>query len=75
MSEPPPKAPPETSAEGEILVALVGDNRLSREEHAKLLNATPGVMVIHQGRAERRTADGGRDRYDGRGRGGCAGIG
>jgi len=29
-----------------ILVALVDDNRISREEHAKLLNAAPGVTVI-----------------------------
>lgn len=36
----------ETPPEAEILVALVDDNRLSREEHAKLLNATPGVSVI-----------------------------
>lgn len=46
MSDSPPKAPPEAPPEGEILVALVDDNRLSREEHAKLLNATPGVTVI-----------------------------
>lgn len=29
-----------------ILVALVDDNRISREEHARLLNAEPGVTVI-----------------------------
>ena len=29
-----------------ILVALVDDNRISREEHARLLNAQPGVTVI-----------------------------
>lgn len=38
MSDP---TPPE-----EILVALVDDNRISREGHAKLLNAVPGVTVI-----------------------------
>jgi DNA-binding NarL/FixJ family response regulator len=37
---------PGYSFQEEILVALVDDNRLSREEHAKLLNATPGVSVI-----------------------------
>lgn len=30
----------------EIIVALVDDNRISREEHARLLNATPGVTVV-----------------------------
>ena len=30
----------------EILVALVDDNRISRDEHAKVLNAEPGVTVI-----------------------------
>ena len=29
-----------------ILVALVDDNRISREEHARLLNAEPGVTVV-----------------------------
>lgn len=38
MSEAPPEEP--------ILVALVDDNRISRDEHAKLLNAQPGVVVI-----------------------------
>ena len=37
---------PEASTEGEILVALVDDNRISRDAHAKLLNAEPGVTVI-----------------------------
>ena len=37
---------PETPTEGEILVALVDDNRISRDAHAKLLNAEPGVTVI-----------------------------
>jgi DNA-binding NarL/FixJ family response regulator len=32
--------------EGEILVALVDDNRISREAHARLLNAEPGVTVV-----------------------------
>lgn len=36
----------DTPAEPVILVALVDDNRISREEHAKLLNAAPGVTVI-----------------------------
>lgn len=30
----------------QILVALVDDNRISREEHARLLNAQPGVTVV-----------------------------
>jgi DNA-binding NarL/FixJ family response regulator len=30
----------------EIVVALVDDNRISRDEHARLLNAEPGVTVI-----------------------------
>jgi DNA-binding NarL/FixJ family response regulator len=30
----------------EIVVALVDDNRISREEHARLLNAEPGVTVV-----------------------------
>lgn len=38
--------PIEVPAEGEILVALVDDNRISRDAHAKLLNAEPGVTVI-----------------------------
>jgi DNA-binding NarL/FixJ family response regulator len=33
-------------AERDILVALVDDNRISRDEHARLLNAEPGVTVI-----------------------------
>lgn len=37
---------PDTPIEGEILVALVDDNRISRDAHAKLLNAEPGVTVI-----------------------------
>lgn len=32
--------------EGEILVAIVDDNRLSRDAHVLLLNAQPGVTVI-----------------------------
>lgn len=36
----------EAAAEGEILVALVDDSRISREAHARMLNATPGVTVI-----------------------------
>jgi len=38
MSNPEPEA--------EILVALVDDNRISREQHAKLLDAQPGVTVV-----------------------------
>jgi DNA-binding NarL/FixJ family response regulator len=38
--------PAETSSEGDILVALVDDNRISRDAHVKLLNAEPGVTVI-----------------------------
>jgi DNA-binding NarL/FixJ family response regulator len=34
------------SEDREILVALVDDNRISREEHAKLLNAEEGVTVV-----------------------------
>lgn len=34
------------STENEILVALVDDSRISREAHARLLNAKPGVTVI-----------------------------
>jgi DNA-binding NarL/FixJ family response regulator len=30
----------------EIVVALVDDNRISRDEHARLLNAEPGVTVV-----------------------------
>ncbi len=30
----------------EIIVALVDDNRISRDEHARLLNAEPGVTVV-----------------------------
>jgi len=37
---------PDGSSEGEILVALVDDNRISRDAHATLLNAAPGVTVI-----------------------------
>lgn len=33
-------------AEDEVLVAIVDDNRISREAHTKLLNAEPGVTVI-----------------------------
>lgn len=42
MSEPPPDAVPD----GEILVALVDDNRISRDAHVRLLSAEPGVTVI-----------------------------
>ena len=38
--------PVEVPAEGEILVALVDDNRISRDAHVKLLNAEPGVTVV-----------------------------
>jgi len=38
--------PPAATRHEDILVALVDDNRLSREAHAKLLNAEPGVTVI-----------------------------
>lgn len=37
---------PEAPTAGEILVALVDDNRISRDAHAKLLNAEPGVTVV-----------------------------
>lgn len=37
---------PEEPADRAILVALVDDNRISREEHTRLLNAEPGVTVI-----------------------------
>jgi DNA-binding NarL/FixJ family response regulator len=30
----------------EIIVAVVDDNRISREEHTRLLNAEPGVTVV-----------------------------
>lgn len=36
----------EVPAEGDILVALVDDNRISRDAHAALLNAEPGFTVI-----------------------------
>jgi DNA-binding NarL/FixJ family response regulator len=36
----------ETPADEVILVALVDDHRISREEHARLLNAQPGVTVV-----------------------------
>jgi DNA-binding NarL/FixJ family response regulator len=42
MTDPKIDAP----AADEILVALVDDNRISRDAHAKLLNAEPGVTVI-----------------------------
>lgn len=38
--------PIEVPAAGEILVALVDDNRISRDAHVKLLNAEPGVTVV-----------------------------
>jgi DNA-binding NarL/FixJ family response regulator len=41
MSETPAKLDEEV-----VLVAPVDDNRISRDEHAKLLNAQPGVVVI-----------------------------
>lgn len=41
-SDPQPHAP----AVREILVALVDDNRLSRDAHELLLNAEPGVTVV-----------------------------
>lgn len=37
---------PDESAPREILVALVDDNRLSRDAHVKLLETEPGVTVI-----------------------------
>ena len=40
------EASPGELAEREILVALVDDNRISRDAHAKLLNAEPGVTVV-----------------------------
>jgi DNA-binding NarL/FixJ family response regulator len=43
--EPSPDAT-DTPAAREILVALVDDNRLSRDAHELLLNAAPGVTVI-----------------------------
>ncbi len=36
----------EVPADGEILVAIVDDNRISRDAHVLLLNAQPGVTVI-----------------------------
>lgn len=39
-------APEVVPAEDEILVAIVDDNRISREAHVKLLSAEPGVTVI-----------------------------
>lgn len=39
-------APSDPPAESEILVALVDDNRISRDAHVKLINAEPGVRVI-----------------------------
>jgi DNA-binding NarL/FixJ family response regulator len=41
-----PNAPADHPPEDEILVALVDDNRISREAHARVLNAQPGVRVI-----------------------------
>ncbi len=41
MTKTPPTPPEEV-----ILVALVDDNRISREEHVRLLNAQPGVTVV-----------------------------
>lgn len=37
---------PDTPIEREILVALVDENRMSRDLHEKLLNAQPGVTVV-----------------------------
>jgi DNA-binding NarL/FixJ family response regulator len=37
---------PDACPEGEILVALVDDNRISRDAHTLLLNAEPGVTVV-----------------------------
>lgn len=49
-AEPPePDAAPDPSAAPvarDILVALVDDNRISRDAHARLLNAEPGVTVV-----------------------------
>lgn len=42
MTDKRPAAP----ADGQILVALVDDNRISRDAHARLLNEEPGVTVI-----------------------------
>ncbi|MHB1313633.1 MAG: LuxR C-terminal-related transcriptional regulator [Gemmatimonadaceae bacterium] len=36
----------EATPESPILVALVDDNRISRDEHARLLNLEPGVTVV-----------------------------
>lgn len=41
-----PESTPDAPAVREILVALVDDNRLSRDAHELLLNAEPGVTVI-----------------------------
>ncbi len=38
--------PKDASPEGEILVALVDENRISRDAHTLLLNAEPGVTVV-----------------------------
>lgn len=45
MSEPLPDVPI-LPADGEILVAIVDDNRISRDAHVLLLNQQPGVTVI-----------------------------
>ncbi len=37
---------PDQTPDREILVALVDDNRISREEHERLLNLAPGVTVV-----------------------------
>lgn len=42
----PPDEPTDEAAPREILVALVDDNRISRDAHVRLLNAEPGVTVI-----------------------------
>lgn len=41
-----PDQPTNPSTEGEILVALVDDSRISRQMHARLLDARPGVTVV-----------------------------
>ena len=51
MTEKPTDVPDEdktvpAEAEDEILVAIIDDNRISRDAHVKLLNAQPGVSVI-----------------------------
>lgn len=38
--------PPETPPEAKILVAIVDENRISRDAHVLLLNEQPGVTVI-----------------------------